>query len=236
VAFSSAMHADLDAGVAAFASVNASLQGYRPNPVAAYALAVLRAAAEGKPLPAAPPPAADPHQIPNAADYAGTYTAADGRKLTLAAEGQLVKLVLPTERVALETLGPDGFQVPHPNFARFPLLFGREKDAVVEVIHGGDWYAGERYTGPRTFDTPAEWQAYAGHYRNENPWEGSFRVVLSKGRLSIGGGDPLVPLGNGVFRAGEEEHVPDRIRFADVVNGRALRAFISGSEYTRIET
>ena len=147
-----------------------------------------------------------------------------------------MKLVLPAERPVLEKLGPDGFLVPHPAFARFPLLFGREKEAVVEVIHGGDWYAGERYAGPRTFDPPAEWRAYAGHYRNENPWEGSLRVVLSKGRLSIGGGDPLVPLGDGVFRPGEEEHAPDRIRFAYVVNGRALRAFVSGTEFTRIET
>jgi hypothetical protein len=55
-----------------------------------------------------------------------------------------------------------------PAFARFPLLFGREKGAVVEASHGGDWYTGERYAGPKSFETPSEWRAFAGHYRNRS--------------------------------------------------------------------
>ena len=38
------------------------------------------------------------------------------------------------------------------------------------------------------------------------------------------------------FRLGEEEHAPNRVRFEDVVNGKALRATVSGTEYRRIET
>ena len=34
-------------------------------------------------------------------------------------------------------------------------------------------------------------------------------------------GTPLVPLGDGVFRAGAEEWSPERISFGAVVNGRA---------------
>jgi len=49
--FASSMQVDLDGGVAAFASINA-MQGYRPTPVTKYALQVLRAAAEKKPVPA----------------------------------------------------------------------------------------------------------------------------------------------------------------------------------------
>ncbi|HEX6901855.1 MAG TPA: serine hydrolase domain-containing protein [Thermoanaerobaculia bacterium] len=234
VSFSSAMQVDLDAGFGAFASVNASLAGYRPNAVAAYALAVLRAAAEKRPLPPAPEPD-DPYKVANAADYAGTYTSPDGRKLVLAAEGGLLKLVQGGERVVLERIAPDVFFVSHPAFELYPLYFRRAGEAVAEVSHGGDWYAGERYTGPRIFETPPEWRAYAGHYRNENPWEGSLRVLLRNGRLWVGG-DPLAPLGSNLFRFGEEEHAPDRIRFDDVVNGRALRAVINGTEYQRIET
>lgn len=234
VSFSSALQVDLDAGFGAFASANASLAGYRPNAVAAYALAALRAAAEKRPLPPAPEPD-DPYKLANAADYAGTYTSPDGRKLALAAEDGLLKLVQGGERVALERLAPDAFFVSHPAFERFPLVFGRGGDAVVEASHGGDWYAGERYTGPRTFETPPEWRAYAGHYRNENPWEGSLRVLLRKGRLWVGG-DPLAPLGANLFRFGDEEQAPDRVRFEDVVDGRALRAVINGTEFRRIET
>jgi hypothetical protein len=119
---------------------------------------------------------------------------------------------------------------------RFPLSFGRtENGSVIEASHGGDWYAGERYTGPRTFETPPEWRAYAGHYRSENPWEGSLIIVLRKGRLWLGG-DPLVPLGPGLFRLGEDEHEPNRVHFEDTVNGKALRATVSGAEFRRIET
>lgn len=234
VSFCSAMQVDLDAGFGAFASVNASLSGYRPNPIAAYALEVLRAAAERRPLPPPPEPV-DPFAVENAADYAGTYTAPDGKKLVLVAEGGQLKLIQESERIVLEKLAPDGFWVSDPAFARFPLLFGREKEAVVEASHGGDWYVGERYTGPKSFETPPEWRAFAGHYRNDSPWEGSFRVVLRKGRLWIGG-DPLVPLGGGLFRLSEEEHVADRIRFEEVAGGRALRAVVSGTEFRRIET
>lgn len=234
VSFSSAMHVDLDAGIGAFASVNASLSGYRPNAVAAYALAALRAARENRAIPAAPA-VDDPYKVPNAADYAGTYTGADGRKLVLARAEERLELVRNGERITLERLGPDVFLVSDDSFALFPLIFGREGGAVVEVSHGADWYPGERYKGPRTFETPAEWKAYAGHYRNEDPWQGSVRVVLGKGRLWLGG-TPLVPLGPGLFRLGEEEHSPDRIRFEDVFNGKAHRAVFSGTEFRRIET
>jgi D-alanyl-D-alanine carboxypeptidase len=234
VSFSSAMQVDLDAGFGAFASANASLAGYRPNAVAAYALAVLRAAAEGRPLPPPPEPD-DPYRVPRAADYAGTYTSPERGKLVLVAEGERLKLVHRGEPVVLERIAPDDFFVSHPDFKLFLLSFGRVEGRVVEASYGGDWYAGERYAGPRTFETPPEWRAYAGHYRNESPWEGSFRVVLRKGRLWLGR-EPLVPLGPGLFRLGEEEHAPNRIRFDDVVNGRALRAVVSGVEYRRIET
>ncbi len=234
VSFSSAMHVDLDSGFGAFASVNASLAGYRPNAVAGYALAALRTV----PIPPAPE-LDDPYKVPNAADYAGTYTAPDGKQLQIAAVGDRLELVHKGERLALERLAPDNFWAPDPAFALFPLSFEREGDKVVEVSHGGDWYAGKGYSGPRTFEAPSEWRAYTGHYRNENPWEGSFRVVLRKGRLWLGG-DPLVPLNvpldSGLFRLGEEEHAPNRVRFEDVVNGKALRAVVSGTEYRRIET
>ena len=50
--FASSIHVDLDGGVAAFASINA-MQGYRPTAVTQYAVQLLRAKREAKPLPAA---------------------------------------------------------------------------------------------------------------------------------------------------------------------------------------
>ena len=229
VSFSSAMQVDLDAGAGAFASVNASLQGYRPNAVAGYALAALRT------VPAPPPPEFDdPYKVPNAAEYVGTYTAPDGRKLVLTAADDRLELVHKGEHLPLERLAPDTFWVPDPAFALHPLAFERQGEKIVEASHGADWYAGERYTGPRTFETPSEYLAYAGHYRNEDPWMGSARVVLRKGRLWLGGA-PLLPLGSGLFRIGEEDHEPDRVRFEEIVNDRALRAVFSGIEFRRLD-
>ena len=51
VSFASAIQVDLDAGVGAFASVNA-MQGFRPTPVTEYALRLMRACREGSSLPA----------------------------------------------------------------------------------------------------------------------------------------------------------------------------------------
>jgi hypothetical protein len=44
---------------------------------------------------------------------------------------------------------------------------------------------------------------------------------------------PLVPLEDGRFRAGEEETCPERLRFDVVVNGKALRAALSDGFYER---
>ena len=49
VSFASALQVDIDEGVGAFASINA-MQGYRPNPVDQYAIQLMRAQREGKPL------------------------------------------------------------------------------------------------------------------------------------------------------------------------------------------
>src|SRR5687768_18371724 len=51
------------------------------------------------------------------------------------------------------------------------------------------------------------------------PYTTLFRSILRKGRLWLGG-TPLMPLGGGLFRIGEEEHEPDRVLFQEVFNGR----------------
>jgi len=46
----------------------------------------------------------------------------------------------------------------------------------------------------------------------------------------------LALLGNGVFRVGEDNHSPERIRFDAIINGQALRANLSSSECYRTFT
>ena len=220
VSFSSALHADLDAGLGSFASVHAAPGGYRPNAVGLHALAVLRSAREGRPL-AEPPPFDDPSRVEKAGSYAGVFTSPEGRTLALEADGEALWLRADGERVRLVRAREAGqLLAPGSRFALFPIEIAREGDAVTEVAWGGEWYTGPAYKGPRTFETPAEWRACAGAYRNDSPWYGTARVVLRKGRL-LAAGEPLVPLGGGVFRVGDDLTGTERVRFSDVVGGRA---------------
>lgn len=236
VAFSSALDVDVTGRVGAFASVNASLRGYRPVAVTKFAVETLNAALSGKTLPALPAPAAPAEEVRNAADFAGTYAAPGGRKLVLAAEGQRLLLLHKGRRVVLERAPPpDTFIVRHPDFELFLLGFAREGNVVTEAFHGGDWYAGARYAGAREFDYPKEWEGFVGHYHNDSPWYGDMRVVLRKGRLWLGGLQPLVPKPDGTFGASDPE-APDRVGFESIVAGRAMRMNYSGVIFRRTFT
>ena len=85
-------------------------------------------------------------------------------------------------------------------------------------------------------------QAIVGHYRSHNPWTTNFRVVL-RGRqpwlifpAAPDGFDteqPLIPSDDGTFRVGEDPGNPETLRFDTVIEGRALRAWLSGWPYYR---
>ena len=237
VAFSSSIDVDMTSGVGAFASVNASLRGgYRPVAVTRYAMDLLNAAMTDKPLPDAPASSPSPVDIANAADYAGTYTTVDGNKLELVADGTKLFLIHRGERIQLERGGADSFIVKHPDFEIYTLGFVRDpQKAVTEAHHGANWYMGAKYSGPKTFDTPKEWQAYVGHYTNDSAWYGDFRVVLRKGQLYLSGQQRLTPRPDGTFGLGEPDQ-PDRISFETIIDGRAMRASYSGIIFRRTFT
>jgi D-alanyl-D-alanine carboxypeptidase len=239
VAFSSAMFADTTDGLAAFASVNAARLpgGYRPIAVVRYALALLSAAANGKELPAPPPPLPSPATVKNAADYAGTFALASltgVKQLVLLSEGEQLVLQHGGSRVVLEQTGPDTFLVKHPDFELFTLSFGREKNAVVEAFHGSSWWTNERYSGPKKFEHPKGWEAYTGHFGSDSPWYGSARVVMRKGQLWIDD-QALVEVSPGVFRFDGDTGV-DRVMFDTIIEGRAIHANVVGVDYYRTFT
>jgi CubicO group peptidase (beta-lactamase class C family) len=210
----------------------------RPFAMAYYAHSVLRAAHEGRDLPE-PPASNDPTNVDNASDYAGVYS--DGtREITFVADDNHLLLDHNGTRATLDSRGEDAFYAAHPDFARFLFTFGRDEDErVVEVSWGGDWYRGTNYEGPTDFDVPAEWRAYAGHYRAHNPWVSNFRVVLRKGKLLMIGasGDEteLVPRPEGAFQVGTEP-APERLRFDTIVEAQAWHARLSGGDYYRFFT
>jgi hypothetical protein len=218
VSFASALEVDLDDGVGVFASVNA-MQGLRPRPVAEYALRLMRACRSSAPLPEIPPPA-NALRVARAADYAGRYTGAAGRALDIRAEADRLVLLQDNQRIGLEPAvdTADAFHVAHPDFARYLLIFTRADpndptSPVIDAAHAESAFARESFKAPAEPALPAEWRGYAGHYRNEDPWLGSHRVVARHGRLWLDGVIPLEP-----------------------ARGRTMRLVLSGADFVRVMT
>lgn len=233
VSYMSAIQVDLTAGMGGFASVNAQ-QGYRPNAVVKYALQLMRARVEGKKSPAAPAPDSE-FNVANAGDYVGVFKGERGQ-IEFAREGAKLFLVRAGKRTQLQRLAaPDSFQVSDPDFARFPLAFKRTKadGPVVEVSCGDAWYTSDAYDGPRQFQVPDTWHSYVGHYRSEDPWIGSLRVVILKGRLMLDGSTPL-ELDGELFRLRDEPANTEWIRFGEIVNGKCMRLKYSGVDLWRV--
>jgi D-alanyl-D-alanine carboxypeptidase len=237
ISFASALQVDIDEGVGAFASINA-MQGYRPNPVCEYAIRLMRAHRAKKALPALPA-VRSATEIENAAEFAGTFQSSAGKSLQFVAEGRQLFLQNQQDRVALESSGAGMFVAPHGDFSRFVLAFGRSdpkepKSPVVEVGWGSDWYVKSEYAGAKSFDYPKEWEAYVGHYRNENNWIGSLHITLRKGVLLADGVVPLEAAKNGTFRMRSDEADTEWIEFHDIVDGRAMRIKLSGEDLWRV--
>lgn len=236
--FVAAIIADMDDGLGVIVLVNGNVESYGAVGIAMHVLQLLRAGPHQERIPSLQP-TTDPASVSNAADYAGTYSS--GRE-TLAFATQDGRIILKyRERdITLERRGDDSFYAGHPDLERFLLEFGRDGDRVVEVFHGPDWYTGDGYSGLRDFDHPEEWESYPGHYRAHNPGLSNFRVVLRKGALLLvyptAGNEVLVPLGDGLFRIGEDRRSPETLRFDAVAGGRSLRANYSGCPYYRTYT
>jgi D-alanyl-D-alanine carboxypeptidase len=187
---------------------------------------------------------ADPTAVENAADFAGAYHC-HHKTLTLSVEGKQLVLHYQGAQIVLEKRGTDCFYGNHPDFERFLLKFGRTQTVddspggVVEAFYGADWYINDSYTGAKEFDYPSEWNAYPGHYRAHIPWQTNFRVILRKGALRLvlptGDEESLTLIGKDRFRIGDETS-PERLRFSQIVDGQALCANYSGSDYYRFFT
>ena len=185
-------------------------------------------------------------KIKQAKDYVGRYWHGE-KMLTVTAENEQLYLQVDDELTLLESRWSDHFFAHHPDFDRFLIQFGRakladheDKKAVVEILHGADWYVKEGGDRQEEFEIPKSWSNYVGHYRSHNPWYSNFRVVIQKDQLRLfwPGGDSklLVPLANGQFRIGEDEHSPEHIQFDTVVNDEAWRATWSGNAFYRFFT
>jgi D-alanyl-D-alanine carboxypeptidase len=243
VSFMSAIHLDLDSGLGAFASINAQL-GYRPNPVSQYALRLLRAAKEGKPAPAMPP-FDQSLKVETPRAYEGLYHMADGRRLEVSAEGERVVLSVGADKVPLQHVEGDVFLADHPGLDLYLLVFereGNESDAaggadkrpVMALTHGPDWYAHARNPA-RALEPSPELERFTGAYYSDSPWNGWLRIVQRQRRLWIAGTDPLVPIGDRLFRLGDKPSGAETLEFTNLIDGVPHTLWFDGAEFARME-
>ena len=235
IGFVSRMVIDPEAelGVIVMANGPADLEHIANN-----SLNLLRSIKEGSGSPPLPP-LVDPFSITNAAEYAGDYQTGE-LMLRVRAQGERLYIDYQGMQTALERINGDIFYTEHPCLERFALHFRRQEGLVVEITHGPDWFTNAAYLGPTTFETPQEWLSYTGHYRSYNPWYSNFRIVLRKGALYLVEPDSdehcLSPIGKGLFRVGEDRRSPERIHFDLWIEGRPMRANLSGGIYCRTFT
>jgi CubicO group peptidase (beta-lactamase class C family) len=201
--YTACMQANLTRGFGVIAMANLVEAPLHPCAIMLYAMAVLRAQSEGKPLPPAPV-TPDPRVTKSAAAYAGTYTSPAGKALKVVADGTSLSLVDGAATIALYPRGDDAFWADDPHYAMYLIAFGRNaKKQVVELTYGSQWFPNERYSGPRTFAHPPSWDALVGRYENTylgQPYVN--RVLIVKNELTLDGLSPLKPLKDGTFTAG----------------------------------
>jgi CubicO group peptidase (beta-lactamase class C family) len=90
-------------------------------------------------------------------------------------------------------------------------------------------------------ELPAELAALVGTYAAWNPWVPQVRVRPDPGGAGLvlalpdGDEEPLVPLDDGAFRLGDDPASPERVEFTTMVEGRPMRAVVSGWPFDRLD-
>jgi hypothetical protein len=229
MAFSSSFHADPAAGVASFASVNARNENYRPRLTTAYAVRLMRAARTGAPLPAPPDPLG-PYRFKDAARYAGTFAAADGRSFVLADTPDGLAFKTGSVAKALPQ-GPGRLITDDPAWSAHGL------DALVENGKVAGFWWGETLFGRDTpRPTPASAQhlrPLAGDYLNRDPWVGGASVLVRGETLVVEGVGPIIDRGPW-WSAEKDPGGVERLRFDALLNGKAQRLNVSGDDLLRL--
>jgi hypothetical protein len=244
VSFMSAMHLDLDARLGAFASINAQL-GYRPNPVAELALQLLRSEREHTKPPTMPAFDAAA-KVESAESYSGAYTSGEARRLEVKSDSDRLKLIVDGHTIALQQSEDGTFIADYPGFDLFPLVFERAPDAaasdaadkpkapIVALAYGQDWFARAGFQGQKPLKASTELAKYAGMYYSENPWDGVIRVVQRQAQLWLGGTEPLIPIGNHLFRVGAQPSSPGIVEFTEWTEHRPNFLWFDGVQFRRI--
>ena len=231
VSFSSAFHLDPVSGAGAFASSSLTgLAGYRPRLLTLFAVDAINAALAGKPVPR-PPALSTP--LANAADYVGTFAGPSGSFTVKPGASGLVILADGRE-ASLQHNGGDVFVTLHPRFNRATILFERAGGkAVAGAAWGSDTFVKAGSAWKPAPGDPAL-ARLAGRYVNDSPWWGVGMINERGGKLWVGTETRLTRIaGSDLWRLGDEPWSPERLRFADPIDGRPQTLYFSGEKFVR---
>jgi CubicO group peptidase (beta-lactamase class C family) len=227
--FSSSFTADPAAGVAAYASVNVGgAGGYRPNEMTEYAVALLRAAAQGQPLPAERQPRKPP-QLPDPEQVAGRWISADGREFTVQVRDGAIQVAAGGVERPLVLQG-GGLVTDHPALAPYLLAAVPGEQQVVRL--GGRLF-GKGVAPPMPATAPRV-AALAGNYLNAASWGGNRMAVHALGDRLYVGTTALTEASDGSWRSVDPDGASERLWFEQPAAGRPQRLNFSGSVYTRL--
>jgi CubicO group peptidase (beta-lactamase class C family) len=230
VGYRSALQADTAAGIAAVVLQN--------GPAAA-PLTLARTAIDIALQRPRPPAATRVADVPS-----GRFDASDGTDASIELlEGHDPVLLRADRRtLALEQWDDGLFAVADPEWDRFPLEIAGTT-TVPEIWHGDRRFLPPGADRPDEPEPTAALRTIVGSYRAHNPWAPQFRVVL-RGRRpwlifatppdGFDTSQPLNATANGDFQCGDDPENPEHIGFDTVVDGRALRARLSGWPYYRV--
>ena len=231
--FTSSFHVDVAAGVACFASVNASLGEYRPRRTTAFAIQLLRAAKAAQPLPPAPDPLAG-QAIKTPEVFLGDYDDGSNRPLRIVRQGSGLVLVAEGVSGRLEPAGATSLVTDHPLYAAHPLDFEPAPGAPATSLWWGERWFGRSGGGSRP--TPSAALArLAGHFVSNDPWVGDARILVRGDTLVLEGRGPLTERPGGYWALADDAGGIERLWFEAPLNGQPQRLVASGSDLIRFE-
>lgn len=191
-----------------------------------------------RPDSAAPPESESGLTAPVAA-LAGEYHAVDGSgRFRLEAGRDGLRFgTAGIQDLAVETWDDERHLVPHHDWDRFLLVTERAVDGPTTIWHGETRYVRAGVAAAPLPPPDPTLLPHRGHYRSHDPWTPNYRVLLRGDRLWLqfpeapDGAEPeqpLIPLGDGAFRLGEDEANPERMWFDLPIGGRTRRAWLAG--------
>lgn len=230
ISFSSSMMFDPLADGGVFASSNVGNINYRPREITRYGCRLLRAFAEGKPLPEAPLVRTQP-PVENPGNFIGSYRATTGPDIEIVP--YFDGLAVRAEGVygGMKPIGATRFLTDHPALYAHEIAFDAGDAPRDRLWWGGKLYG--RGAPLATPPVPADIAARAGSYYSSDSWVGGISLVARGSALVAEGAGDVAPAPDGSWRFADPEALCERLWFDAPLAGRQQRASLSGADMWR---